>query len=143
MSQKINSFFKVFVAASLLGTVLASLALPVVTAASPCSDAQVYISIPLDSSGNHCINKNEGSGVITSNPIYVWMLAIMKFLAAGVGISVTAGIVYGGILYSSSQGNPAQTKKAISVIVSAVTGLILFIMMSAIVNFIIPGGIFQ
>ena len=135
-----------------LGSLISSLVVPVL-ADGKCQADEIQISLGIGGSGvvNEgstanpiwCVKKSQGSGNIATNPVFIWALAILKFLAAGVGIGVTAGIVYGGILYGSSQGNPGQIKKAISIIVSAVTGLVLFIMMSAIVNFIIPGGIFQ
>jgi hypothetical protein len=68
---------------------------------------------------------------------------IMRFMSILVGIAVTGGIIYGGILWSTSQGNPAQTQKATAVIFNAILGLIMYILMFAIINFLVPGGLFQ
>lgn len=69
------------------------------------------------------------------NKIYQWM-------AAGVGVAVTIGVVYGAIMYASAGGNEAQTKKAVEIIRNAVIALVLFFLMYAILNFLTPGGMF-
>jgi hypothetical protein len=58
-----------------------------------------------------------------------------------VGVVVVGAIVVGGIAYASAQDNKAQIEKGIDIIRNAIIGLLLFIGMSAILNFIIPGGI--
>lgn len=66
---------------------------------------------------------------------------ILTIMSIGVGILAVAGIVYGAILYSSAQDNAAQTKKAIEVIINTVIGLLLYVFMYAILNWLIPGGV--
>jgi hypothetical protein len=68
---------------------------------------------------------------------------VMKFLSALVGIAVVAGITVGGIIYSTGSGNPAKTQKGVSIIINSVLGLMLFLLMFAIINFLIPGGVFK
>lgn len=79
---------------------------------------------------------------VQDNPIFKALLTIINLLAAGVGIAVVGGIIYGSILFTASRDNAAQKQKAISVISNAVIGLVLFIFMYAIVNFLVPGGVF-
>ena len=73
----------------------------------------------------------------------LWSLLIMalNILTAGVGVAAVGGIVYGGILYSTSQGKPEQRKKSITTIFNVIVGLVLFALMSAFLNYLIPGGI--
>ncbi len=92
--------------------------------------------------GTNCLPKNEGEAT-NRNPIFVLATYIMRFLSILVGLAVTGGIVWGGILYSTAQGNPGQTQKAVTVIANAIIGLLMFILMYAIINFLVPGGIFQ
>lgn len=66
---------------------------------------------------------------------------IINFLAIGVGIAVVGGIVWGAMLYTTSNGDSGKTQQGITVIVNAVIGLIVFIFMYAIINFIVPGGV--
>lgn len=74
----------------------------------------------------------------------IWQLLEMavNFLAAGVGIAVVAGIVFGAITYATAAGSADQAKKGITFVTNAVVGLLLFIFMYAIINFLIPGGLF-
>lgn len=84
-------------------------------------------------------NKSGGS----SNPIFKILLTVIAWLTAGVMVAVVGGIVYGGFLYLTAQDNAGQTQKGIIVIVDAVIGLIAFSLMWALLNFIIPGGIYN
>ncbi len=76
------------------------------------------------------------------DPVSGLVIGVINFLAVGVGIAVVGGIIWGGMLYASSNGDPGKTKQGISVIVNAIIGLLLFIFMYAILNFIVPGGLF-
>lgn len=62
-------------------------------------------------------------------------------LSLGVGIVATGAIIFGAILYSSARDNASQTQQAIGVIRNAVIGIILYIFMVAIVNWLVPGGV--
>ena len=77
------------------------------------------------------------------NPVTSIILQIVNFLAVGVGIAVVGGIIWGGMLYASSNGDAGKTKQGITIIVNAVVGLLLFIFMYALLNFIVPGGVFS
>ena len=67
---------------------------------------------------------------------------ILNWLAIGVSVAVLIGIVYGAVMYASAGGNEAQTKKAISIIRNAIIALILYFAMWAILQYLIPGGVF-
>lgn len=66
---------------------------------------------------------------------------VIKFLSGAVGLVVVLMIVVAGIQYITSAGDPGRVKEAKNRITNAITGLILFVLMFAILNFIIPGGI--
>ena len=67
---------------------------------------------------------------------------ILNWLAIGVSVAVLIGIVYGAVMYASAGGIEAQTKKAIGVIRNAIVALILYFAMWAILQYLIPGGVF-
>lgn len=69
------------------------------------------------------------------------VVEVIGFLSIGVGIAVVAGIAVGGITYSVSQGNPSGTQKGITIITNSIVGLLLYLLMFAILQFLIPGGI--
>jgi hypothetical protein len=66
---------------------------------------------------------------------------IIRFLSFGVGIAVVGGIAAGGVVYATSQGNPAGTQKGITIITNSIVGLLLYLLMFALLQFLIPGGI--
>jgi hypothetical protein len=110
------------------------------TCVAKCAADEIYVTIAVDGD-NHCVKKTTGN-TVQQNIIFNWLVGIIRFLSAGVGIAVVGGIVYGGILYLTARDNSGQTQKAVTVIINAVIGLLLYIMMFAILNFLIPGGIF-
>ena len=65
----------------------------------------------------------------------------IKFLSAGVGVAVTIMIIIGGIQYSSAGSDPQKITAAKRKIMNALIALLLYIMLFAILNWLIPGGI--
>lgn len=98
------------------------------TTAKTCGDVDTAI-IGCSGSGN--------GGIVMA-----LLVKIINFLAVGVGIAVVGGIVWGGITYIRSNGNASIAQQGITIIVNSVIGLLLFIFMYAIVNFLVPGGLF-
>jgi Type IV secretion system pilin len=81
----------------------------------------------------------EGKG----NPIMDALFAVIRFLSAGVGLVVIASIIFGGIQYTSSRGDPQATAKAIERIRSSVIALIIFIFAYALLGYLIPAGVLK
>ena len=76
------------------------------------------------------------------NPIVDVAFAIYRFLSAGVGIIAVGSIIVAGIQYSASRGNPQATQAAITRISNTLIGLVIYIFIYAIANYLVPGGIF-
>lgn len=76
------------------------------------------------------------------NPITDLILSFVRFFSAGVGLIVVASIIVAGIQYSSSEGNPEATQAAKSRVRNALIGLIIYIFGFAIIQFLVPGGLF-
>ena len=68
---------------------------------------------------------------------------IIQILTAGVGIAAVGAVIFGAILYTTSEGSPDKVKKAREIWTNTVIGLLMFAFMVAITNFIIPGGVFN
>lgn len=83
------------------------------------------------------------SGNLENNPIFTVLLFAINFLTAGIGIAAVGFITWGAIVYSTAGGNREKVQTAISYITNAVIGLLLFMSMFAIANFLIPGGVFN
>lgn len=74
----------------------------------------------------------------------VWgvLLLAINILTAGVGVVALGGIVFAAILYTSAGGNAEQVKKAMTIITDIVIGVLAYALMYAVLNFLIPGGLF-
>lgn len=111
----------------------AGVAAPVVLAES-CGGAQTaIIACPQSSAGPNA----------KENGVWGVLLIVLNILTAGVGIAAVGGIVYGSILYTSAGDSSEQTKKAIEIIRNVVIGLFAYGLMYLVLNYLIPGGIFQ
>lgn len=89
-----------------------------------------------------CAGRDTESGG-SNNPIVGLILTIIGWMTGLVSVAIVGAIVYGGILYMTSQDSSGQTQKAITIIVDAVIGLFLLVGLFVIVNFIVPGGLFN
>ncbi len=78
-----------------------------------------------------------------TNPIIVFMKDLLKVISGLVGLATVGGIIWGGMLYVTARANAGQVEKAKIVIINSIIGLVLFIFMFAILQFLIPGGIFS
>jgi len=70
-------------------------------------------------------------------------MTIFNWLSMGVAIAVVGGIIYGGITYATSSGDTGKTQEAVKRIRDAVIALVLYFAMWAILNWLLPGGIFN
>lgn len=105
-----------------------------ISAASTCGGVQTAI---LTCSGSRDAKKPEETG------LWYILLLIINILTAGVGVLALAGIVYGAILWTSAGGSPEQIKKARTVFTNVVIGVVAFGGMYVLLNFLVPGGVFN
>ncbi len=110
----------------------------------PATQQEISIAIqdPNDPTGQtmtNCVPKS--STTISGNPIIGLLRTLIQFLAAGIGIALAGGIIFGGIVYMTARANPQQVQKAEEIIRNAIIGIALYVFMFAILNFLIPGGI--
>lgn len=68
---------------------------------------------------------------------------IINFLSYGIGIVVVGMIIVGGIQYATSGGVPQKIEAARRRITNALIALVLYIFMFAILQWLVPGGIFS
>jgi hypothetical protein len=76
------------------------------------------------------------------NAVVDLLFAIIRFITDGVGLIIIASLVYAGIQYTLSRGNPQELAKANKRIQSTVMALVLFIFAYALLNYVIPNGFF-
>ncbi|HKU19111.1 MAG TPA: hypothetical protein VJP80_07650 [Candidatus Saccharimonadales bacterium] len=99
----------------------------------------VKVSINIGCYGASCQSNNKDgcSAIIDAT------FAIIRALSAGVGVVVVASVVWAGIQYSMSRGDPSATAKAVTRLRETLIALLVFIFGYAILNYLIPAGFFK
>jgi hypothetical protein len=97
------------------------------------------ISPDSNATDNPCQSGDNGCQALVSK----YINPFINFLAAGVGIIVTIMIIIGAIQYSTSQDNPQAVSAAKKRIFNAVLALIIFGLMYALLQWLVPGGAFN
>lgn len=64
----------------------------------------------------------------------------IALLGAAVGVVIVIAIVYGGIEYITSEGDPQKAASGKKRIISALVGLVAFMLLYAVLQFLAPGG---
>ena len=80
---------------------------------------------------------------IEQNAIWKLLVMVLNIMIAGVGILAVAGVVYAAVLYTTAADRADQVKKAKDIILNVAIGVIAFGLMYSLLNFLIPGGIFN
>lgn len=73
------------------------------------------------------------------NSIMDLLFAIIRFLSYGVGLVLVGSLIYAGIQYTGSRGDPNAHAQAVKRIQANLTALLLFVFAYAIINYIVPG----
>lgn len=78
-----------------------------------------------------------------TGPIEDIFFAIIRFLSNGVGVLMVIALIGAGIQYTTSEGNAEQTIKSKKRIQTIIMALFIYLFTYAILQFLIPGGIFK
>jgi len=78
------------------------------------------------------VNNLPNSGGVTSGNL----ANVLYWIYAAAGIVAVAVLVYAGIKYLSSQGEPAKTKQASQIIAYAIIGLVIVLLAGAATAFV-------
>src|SRR5579862_6641515 len=92
---------------------------------------------------NGSVSQPQVDQCVSQSPFVAKIQTIVDFLSVGVGIIVTAVILVGGIQYIIAGDNPQQLTAARQRITNGVIALFAFIFMFALLQWLIPGGIFK
>lgn len=90
-----------------------------------------------------CADKSAPKQDVQDSGIWGLLLMVINIMTAGVGILAIAGVVWGSIQYTSAGGSAEQIKKAKDTITNVVIGIVAYALMYALLNFLIPGGLFK
>lgn len=83
-----------------------------------------------------------GGNCINNNYLVIMAKWAINILSALVGVVVVAVIVFAGIEYSSSAGDPGRVAAARSRIINAVIALVAYMFLYVALQWLIPGGLF-
>lgn len=92
----------------------------------------------VQSDGHTCCPKPNSTPTACFYSKYVNPL--IALLSAAVGVVVVAAIIYGGIEYITSAGDPQKAAAGQKRIIEALIGLVAFVLLYAFLVFIVPGG---
>lgn len=90
-----------------------------------------------------CSQNSTDPKTVQETGIWGILIMVINIMTAGVGVLALAGLVYGAVLYTSAGGSPEQVKKARNIFTNVVIGVIAFGGMFVLLNFIVPGGVFN
>lgn len=80
---------------------------------------------------------------LENNGIYGILLLVINILTGMIGVAAIGGVVYASILYASAGGGSEQIKKAKTMLINIGIGIIAYLLTYSLLNFIIPGGLFN
>lgn len=89
-----------------------------------------------DNKAGESIESSDHCGILD------YVINFTNLLSALVGIVVVGSIVYGGIQYSASSGDPQKVAAAKKRIVNSIFAFIFFIFMYSLIQYLVPGGVF-
>jgi hypothetical protein len=97
----------------------------------------VRIGLPIFGTANCVTNdKNNGGAIIA------YLKTVLQLLSIAASMVIILMLIVAGIQYITSIGDPGQIKAAKTRVTNAITALVLFLLMYAILSFLVPGGIF-
>lgn len=79
------------------------------------------------------------SGAEVFNEVLIIGLRVVTFL---VGIAAVAGLAWGAVLYSKAEDDQSKVSEARGLIRNVVIGILLYGFLVAIINWLVPGGVF-
>jgi hypothetical protein len=112
-----------------------------VSADGHCTTVAIDVGAPDEDPGAPGTQVCSTGDSAEQNIIYIYLKAIINFLAIGVGLAVAVSIAIGGFGYITSEGNPQKLSAAKNRLFHAVVALFLFILMYALLAYLIPGGL--
>lgn len=104
-----------------------------------CPEGYVEVSVRIGKDETHCVRNEEG---FENNVIINYVRGFIWFLSGGVGLVVMLMIIIGGVQYITARDNPQAVQAAKQKIFNAIIALVLFILMYAILSYLVPYGIF-
>lgn len=91
--------------------------------------------------GYTCCPQNSSNG--TSCLFAKYINPLIQVLSALVGMAAVISIIYGGIQYVTSAGDPQRAEAGKKRIIESLIGLAAFLLLYGFLQFVMPGGVFN
>jgi len=90
---------------------------------------------------SNCSASDIKGGIACSKIYEQFIKPLIAFLAVGVGVIVVIMVIMGGVQYATAGGDSQAVANARKKIFNAVLALVTFILLYALLNWIVPGGL--
>ncbi len=90
-----------------------------------------------------CADGSDPTSGVQNSGIWAILLLVINILTGAIGLVAVGGIVYASIIYTTAGGDANQVKKAMTIIADIVIGVVAYALMYALLNFLVPGGLFN
>ena len=109
--------------------------------AATCGGVEVSI-LQCDKNQAEAEKSKKSNAPVEDTGIWKILILVLNIMTGMVALAAVGGIVYASILYATAEDKSAQVQKAKETMFGVVVGLVLFAGMYAILQYLIPGGIF-
>lgn len=101
--------------------------------------AKVQVAVKERTDATNCSGPRD---CISKNPLIKSLGLVFDVLSAIVAMAVVGVIIYGGIRYSASGGDPNAVAQAKKIIANAILAFVGYIFLYAFLQWLVPGGLF-
>ncbi len=114
---------------------------------NPADNGQDYASCQagatVKTAGDPAVSGGKCNSLSQCDLVSRYLNPAINLLSAAVGIVIAISIVIGGVQYGTSAGDPQQAAAAKARIRNAIIALLVFVFLYALLNFLIPGGLYH
>lgn len=104
---------------------------------TPVMGAKVECSILPQSICDAADSKDQNN-----NGIMMILKWVIRTLTALIGVVAVGMFIFAGVIYSSASGDSSKVSKAKNLMFETILGLLLYMTMFFIINWLVPGGVF-
>ncbi len=88
-----------------------------------------------------CKDDNIDNTTVENNAIIVLLKKVIKWLSGLVGVVAVVMIMVAGAIYATAGDKDEQVNKAKTMMQNTIIGVVLYVFMTLVLNFLVPGGI--
>lgn len=106
--------------------------------AAACATKSSFLSFPTwyEYLPNNNVNGQCDPKLASINDVWLIVAAVIEILLRVAALAAVGMVIYGGVQYMTSQGNPEDTTKARGTLINALVGLLLAVMSATFIQFI-------